>query len=208
MKPFQRLDAVAMPIARPNCDTDQIIPARYLQKPRANDFGQYLFRDLRFRKDGTEEPDFVLNQAAYRQARIVVAERNFACGSSREHAVWALYDHGFRAVIAPSFGDIFFSNALKNGLLPIVLPAAVVARMIAAVQAAPGSRIGVDLEAQTVTGPDGTTHAFSVDPFSKHCLLEGLDELDYTLSQLDHIAAFERRYAEGNTRTGEPAADG
>jgi len=117
-----------------------------LQKPRANDFGQFLFRDVRFRKDGSEEPGFPLNQAAYRQARILVAERNFACGSSREHAVWALHDYGFRAVIAPSFGDIFFANALKNGLLPIVLPAAAVARMLGEIQTTPGSRVGVDLD--------------------------------------------------------------
>lgn len=198
MKPFQRLEAVAVPIAQPNCDTDQILPARYLQKPRADDFGPYLFRDLRYRKDGSEEPNFVLNRAAYRQARIVIAERNFACGSSREHAVWALYDYGFRVVIAPSFGDIFFSSALKNGLLPIILPAAVVAEMMEAVQAVPGSRIGVDLEAQTVAAPDGVTRGFDIDPFSKYCLLKGLDELDYTLSQLEHIVEFERRYDGGN----------
>lgn len=194
MKPFQRLQAVALPIAQPNCDTDQILPARYLKKPRANDFGEYLFRDLRLRKDGSEEPGFALNQAAYRQARIIVAERNFACGSSREHAVWALYDYGFRAVIAPSFGDIFFSNALKNGLLPIVLPAAAVAAMMARVQADPGSRIVVDLEAQTVAAPDGAMQGFAIDPFAKHCLLSGLDELDYTLSLEQHIAEFERQY--------------
>jgi 3-isopropylmalate/(R)-2-methylmalate dehydratase small subunit len=194
LKPFERLDTLAVPVARPNVDTDQIIPGRYLQKPRANDFGAYLFRDLRFRKDGSEEPGFVLNQPAYRGGRIVVAERNFACGSSREHAVWALYDYGFRAVVAPSFGDIFFSNALKNGLLPIVLPEAVVAGMLDAAQSAPGSRVVVDLPAQTVTGPDGTAHGFDIDPFSKHCLLNGLDELDYTLSLADRIAAFERRF--------------
>ena len=146
MKPFERLRAVALPIAQPNLDTDQIIPARYLQKPRADDFGQYLFRDLRYRKDGTEDPGFLLNQPAYRDARVVVAERNFACGSSREHAVWALYDYGIRAVIAPSFGDIFHSNALKNGLLPIVLPAAVVSEAIAVLLAKPGSTVEVDLD--------------------------------------------------------------
>ena len=194
MEPFQRLDAVALPIARPNCDTDQILPARYLQKPRAQDFGQFLFRDLRYRTDGSEEPGFLLNQAAYRSARIVVAERNFGCGSSREHAVWALYDYGVRAVIAPSFGDIFCANALKNGLLPIVLPAAVVGGMLKGLQAAPGGRIAVDLAAQTVVGPDGATHGFAIDPFPKHCLVNGLDELDYTLSQAEHIAEFERRF--------------
>ncbi|MHB8908338.1 MAG: 3-isopropylmalate dehydratase small subunit [Syntrophales bacterium] len=198
MKPFQRIEAVAVPIAQPNCDTDQIIPSRYLQKPRADDFGQYLFRDLRYRKDGSEEPGFALNRAAYRQARIIIAERNFACGSSREHAVWALYDYGFRAVIAPSFGDIFFSSALKNGLLPIVMPATVVDSMMEAVQAVPGSRIEVDLEAQTVTTPGGVTQSFSIDPFSKNCLLYGLDELDYTLSQMALIVEFERCYEGGN----------
>jgi 3-isopropylmalate/(R)-2-methylmalate dehydratase small subunit len=201
IKPFLSLEAVAVPIAQPNCDTDQIIPARYLQKPRANDFGQYLFYDLRFRRDGSEEPEFVLNRAAYRQARIVVAERNFACGSSREHAVWALYDYGFRVVIAPSFGDIFFSSALKNGLLPIVLPAVAVAELMEVLQAVPGSRIRVDLDAQMVAAPDGTEQRFAIDPFSKHCLLNGLDELDFTLSQVEHIEEFERRYDGGNPRT-------
>jgi 3-isopropylmalate/(R)-2-methylmalate dehydratase small subunit len=191
---FTRLDAVAVPIARANVDTDQLLPARYLQKPRANDFGQYLFRDLRFRADGADEPEFVLNQPAFRGARIVVAQRNFGCGSSREHAVWALYDYGIRAVVAPSFGDIFLSNALKNGLLPIVLAEAAVARTIDLLQARPGSRITVDLDAQTVLDPDGALHRFEIAAFPKHCLLHGLDELAYTLSQSAHIDAFERRY--------------
>jgi 3-isopropylmalate/(R)-2-methylmalate dehydratase small subunit len=194
MKPFELLDAVALPIEQANVDTDQVLPARYLQKPRANDFGQFLFRDLRFRKDGSEEPSFILNREPYRAARVVVAGRNFGCGSSREHAVWALYDYGVRAVIAPSFGDIFFANSLKNGLLPIVLPEDVVADLLTALVAAPGSRIGVDLARQVVTAPDGTQHAFHIDPFPKHCLLEGLDELDYTLSQMDRIIRFERLY--------------
>lgn len=194
LKPFQALDAVAVPIAQPNLDTDQILPARYLQKPRSNDFGEYLFRDLRFRKDGSEETGFVLNKPAYRSGQIIVAERNFGCGSSREHAVWALYDYGFRAVIAPSFGDIFSSNALKNGLLPVVLPEAFVSEMLAAIQTAPGSRIKVDLAAQTVVAPAGAAHSFDIDPFAKHCLLNGLDELDYTLSLLEHVAEFERRF--------------
>ena len=194
MEPFTPLDAVAVPIARPNCDTDQILPARYLQKPRTANFGEFLFRDLRYRADGSEEPGFVLNQAAFRQARIVVGMRNFACGSSREHAVWALYDYGVRVVIAPSFGDIFASNAVKNGLLPVVLPPPVVEGILERLQAAPGSRIAVDLETQTVGGPDGTTHGFSIDPFPKHCLLNGLDELAYTLSLAEQITDFERRY--------------
>ena len=205
MKPFERLHAVALPIAQPNLDTDQIIPARYLQKPRAADFGQYLFRDLRYRKDGTEDPAFLLNQPAYRNARVVVAERNFACGSSREHAVWALYDYGIRAVIAPSFGDIFHSNALKNGLLAIVLPAAVVRETMAVLLAKPGSAVEVDLDARTVTSPDGGIHEFAIDPFSRHCLLHGVDELDYTLSQVDRIAEFEHRYEAAWER--EPGQD-
>ncbi|MDR0577241.1 MAG: 3-isopropylmalate dehydratase small subunit [Candidatus Accumulibacter sp.] len=194
MKPFRPIDAVAVPLAQPNFDTDQIIPSRYLQKLRDNDFGIYLFRDLRFRKDGSENPDFVINKPAYRQGKVLVAERNFACGSSREHAVWALYDYGFQAVIAPSFGDIFFNNALKNGLLPIVLPYSTVVDLLAAVEALPGSHIRIDLKAQTVTAPDETetTHAFSIDPFSKHCLLNGIDELDYTLGYFDRIKEFER----------------
>lgn len=194
MEPFTHLEAVAVPIARPNCDTDQILPARYLQKPRAADFGQFLFRDLRYRKDGSEEPGFVLNQPAYRAARIVVGERNFACGSSREHAVWALYDYGVRVVIAPSFGDIFAANAVKNGLLPIMLPLSVVAGILETLRAAPGSRMAVDLEAQTVRGPEGTTHPFAIDAFPKSCLLNGTDELGYTLSLAEKIAHFERRY--------------
>jgi 3-isopropylmalate/(R)-2-methylmalate dehydratase small subunit len=194
LTPFEQLEAVAVPIARANVDTDQILPARYLQKPRADDFGAYLFRDLRLRKDGSEEPSFVLNQPAWRGARIVVAGRNFACGSSREHAVWALYDYGIRAVVAPSFGDIFHSNALKNGLLPIRLPELAVAAMLADIEARPGVHMVVDLTAQTVTAPNGGVHAFDIDPFARHCLLEGLDELAYTLSLTDRIAAFERGY--------------
>jgi len=189
MEPFKPLRAVAVPIAVPHFDTDQILPARFLQKPRALNFGEFLFRDLRYRGDGSENPDFVLNQPAYRAARIVLGETNFACGSSREHAVWALYDYGIRAVIAPSMGDIFMSNAAKNGLLTIVLPAPVVARMIEATLAAPGLEIAVDLEAQTV-GP----HHFEIDAYRKKCLLSGLDELGYTLTQLDKIESFERSY--------------
>jgi 3-isopropylmalate/(R)-2-methylmalate dehydratase small subunit len=185
MEPFVRLDAVALPLARPNVDTDQIVPARYLQKPRSDNFGDYLFRDVR------EDSAFVFNREAYRGARIVVAERNFGCGSSREHAVWALYDHGFRAAIAPSFGDIFASNAQKNGFLPIVLPEADVAHLLAQLEAQPGTRIAIDLPAQTVRGPGGRQYAFEIDAFAKHCLVDGLDEIRYTLTLLPAIEAFE-----------------
>jgi 3-isopropylmalate/(R)-2-methylmalate dehydratase small subunit len=195
MDPVARLRAHALPIDRPNVDTDQIVPARYLQKPRSAPFGDFLFRDLRFDADGAEKPEFVLNQPFYREARILVADENFACGSSREHAVWALYDYGFRVVIAPSLGDIFSSNAAKNGLLTVVLPATVVASMIAALQAEPDLEIDVDLEGQTVSLPNGPAHRFEIDPYRKHLLLNGLDELGFTLSQIDAIAAFEQTYA-------------
>ena len=199
LKPFERLDAIAVPITQPNLDTDQILPARYLQKPRANNFGEYLFRDLRFGKHGSEQAGFVLNQTPYRDGRIILAARNFGCGSSREHAVWALHDYGFRAVIAPSFGDIFYANALKNGLLPIPLPEPSVLAMLDTVQATPGSRMVVDLEAQTVLAPDGASHTFDINAFSKHCLLKGLDELGYTLGLLDQIADFERRFEQAGS---------
>lgn len=194
MDSLKSLDSVALPIAAINCDTDQILPARFLQKPRSDDFGQYLFRALRFDHDGAERPDFVLNKTPYRESRIVVANHNFGCGSSREHAVWALYDYGIRAAIAPSFGDIFFINCLKNGLLPIVLPEAVVLPLLDTLLISPGSRIAIDLPAQTATLPDGSAHVFETEPFAKECLLRGMDELDYTLSHQDRIDAFERNH--------------
>ncbi len=195
MEPFTTLDAVAFPIPRTNIDTDQIVPSRYIQKPRSDNFGEYLFRDLRFLADGGENPAFALNDPAYRASRIVVAERNFGCGSSREHAVWALYDYGFRAAIAPSFGDIFASNALKNGFLPIVLAEPAVAVLLSQLDASKGARIAVDLAAQTVRAPDGSMHRFDIDAFAKRCLLDGLDEIGYTLTLLDGVEAFEARLA-------------
>jgi 3-isopropylmalate/(R)-2-methylmalate dehydratase small subunit len=195
MEAFVHLDAVALPIARPNCDTDQILPARYLQKPRADNFGEYLFRDLRYRPDGSKNTSFLLNLPAFQPAKIVVAKQNFACGSSREHAVWALYDYGVRAVIAPSVGDIFSSNAAKNGLLIVLLPVDAIDEMIEKIEASPGLHVTVDPDAQTVSTPDGASHTFDIDPYQKRCLKEGLDELGYTLTQLDLIEAFERGYA-------------
>jgi len=192
MTPLTRLDAVAVPLVHANVDTDQIVPALYLQKPRSCDFGEFLFRDVRHDAQGARRPDFPLNQPGFAGASILVAGRNFACGSSREHAVWALVDGGFRAVIAPSFGDIFSSNAAKNGLLPVPLPDATVDALLAALQRAPGAHVQIDLRAQTVTSPDGTQTSFSIDPFARHCLLEGIDELDYTLAQTARIEAFEQ----------------
>ena len=192
MEAFRRLDAVALPIDRQNVDTDQIVPARFLKKPRENNFGEYLFHDLRKRADGSANPDFILNHKGYRGAQVVVAARNFACGSSREHAVWALYDYGIRAVISSAFSDIFQSNAVRNGLLPVVLPERVIGEMLEELAAAPGASVAIDLEAQTVTSPRGEVHYFDMDPFSRQCLREGLDELAYTLSLEDRITAFEK----------------
>ncbi len=191
MEPFARLDAVAAPMPVANVDTDQVIPARFLRKPRKAGYGQYLFHDLRFDDAGKERPDFVLNQPAYRQARILIADRNFGCGSSREHAVYALWDYGFRAVIAPSYGDIFYGNSLKNGFLPIVLPADAVAQLRGLVQQRPGARVTVDLDEQQVIGPDGRHYRFEIDAFRKHCLLKGIDELDFTLGHRAEIEAHE-----------------
>ena len=194
MEPFKPLDAVAAPLGVPNIDTDQIIPARFLWRKRGDGWGHLLFHDLRVDDGGTPRAEFILNRQEFRDARIVVADRNFGCGSSREHAVWALYDHGIRAVIASSFGDIFFNNSLQNGLLPVVLPASIVGAFITALVQAPGTRIKIDLEAQCVTGPDGVLHAFEIDPFRKQCLLEGADELAFTLGLDEQIDAFEKAY--------------
>lgn len=192
MELFTSIEGPAVPMAQPHVDTDQILPARFLHKLRRHGFGQYLFHDLRFTADGSVNAGFLLNHPAYRRARTLVAARNFGCGSSRENAVWALWDYGFRVVIAPSFGDIFRSNCLKNGLLPVVLPPEAVAGLLECLTAVPGSSLEVNLALQTVTAANGTRHTFDVDPFAKHCLLNGVDELDYTLSRMDEILAFER----------------
>ena len=194
MEPFKPLQAVAAPLAVPNIDTDQIIPARFLWRKRSEGWGHLLFNDLRFNDDGSPRAQFVLNRPEYRDARILVADRNFGCGSSREHAVWALYDYGIRTVIAPSFGDIFFNNSLQNGFLPVVLPDATVEALLAALEQAPGTQIGIDLVAQHVSVPDGALHGFEIDPFRKECLLAGADEVAFTLSLGNQIDAFEKAY--------------
>jgi 3-isopropylmalate/(R)-2-methylmalate dehydratase small subunit len=196
MKPFTTLTAVAVPMDLPNIDTDRVIPARFLRKPREGGYGGFFFHDVRFNPDGSENGDFVLNQAPYRQAEILVAAENFGCGSSREGAVWALMDHGIRCVIGPSFGDIFRENCFKNGVLAIVLPAETVAGMRRQIRERPGAAIGVDLERQTVTAPDGTVHRFDVDAFRKQALLRGQDEIALTLEYSAAIEAFEARRAE------------
>jgi 3-isopropylmalate/(R)-2-methylmalate dehydratase small subunit len=196
VEPFTRLTAVAAPIDLPNVDTDRIIPARFLREPKGPELGRYLFHDVRFDAQGAERADFVLNQPAYRSARIIVAAPNFACGSSREAAVWALMAAGFRAFVAPSFGDIFAQNCGKNGALAVTLPADTVAALRAQLAGRPGATVTVDLPAQTVTGPDGAPHAFQVDAFLKECLLTGQDEIALTLGHEADIAAFEARHRE------------
>jgi 3-isopropylmalate/(R)-2-methylmalate dehydratase small subunit len=199
MERFRTLRSVAVPFAKDNIDTDQILPARFLHLARDADHGACLFRDLRYHADGTEVEAFPLNRPAWRGGTIALGGHNFACGSSRENAVWAMHGHGFRAVIAPSFGDIFAQNGLKNGLLPVRLPAATVAMMIAQAEAQPEGEVTVDLEAQIVTAADGSVHAFEIDPFARKCLLEGIDEMEFTLSLDEDIAAFERRFGRENS---------
>jgi len=189
MEPFRRLDAVAAPMGTPNVDTDQIIPARFLWRKRDDGWGHLLFCDLRFNEDGSEK-QFVLNRAEYRPARVLVADRNFGCGSSREHAVWSLYDYGFRVVIAPSFGDIFFNNSFQNGFLPIVQPEEVCEALRKSLEEKPGSHIEVDLEAQNVVVPDGTAYHFAIDPFRKECLLAETDEGRFTRGHIHKIDVF------------------
>jgi len=194
MEPLTRLTAVAVPYDAVNVDTDQIVPARFLKYERDQGYDRFLFHDLRFRGDGSEDPDFILNRAEYRDARILVANHNFACGSSREGAVYALADYGFRCVVAPSFGDIFHNNCLKNGVLPVRLGEEAVTAMRRRLAAKPGTTLTVDLQAQTVAEPDGTVHHFDVDPFWREALLKGLDELGLTLASRAEIEAFERTY--------------
>ncbi len=186
---------VVLPVE--NVDTDQIIPARFLKATSKVGLGTKLFADWRFAADGTPKPDFVLNQPAAAGAAVLVAGDNFGCGSSREHAPWALHDYGFRAVVSTSIADIFRSNSLKNGLLPIVVDAAAHAKLLAA----PGAEVAVSIADQTLTLPDGTQVTFPIDPFARYCLLHGVDELEFLLTQSDAIAAFETR----RTNRAEPA---
>jgi 3-isopropylmalate/(R)-2-methylmalate dehydratase small subunit len=193
MRPFTRVTAVAAPIDLPNVDTDRIIPARFLRRPKASAEPSLLFHDVRFDPEGHPREEFVLNQPPFREARILVTAENFGCGSSREWAVWALEAFGVRAVIGSSFGDIFHENCLKNGLLPVRLPAAVVADIRRQLHGHPGADLAVDLEAQTVTAPDGTVHRFEIEAFRKQALLAGQDEIAFTLTHEAAIADFEAR---------------
>lgn len=190
-EPFTTLTAIAAPLDMPNVDTDQILPARFLRRPRDERYSTYGFHDLRFNPDGTPQPGFILNRPPFDRAGILVAARNFGVGSSREAAVYALLALGIRCVVAESFGDIFFSNALKNGLLPVRLPEPAVAGLRALILAAPGTALTVDLPRNRLSAPDGTAHDFMIPPFSRDCLLRGLDEIGLTLTLLPEIEAFE-----------------
>jgi 3-isopropylmalate/(R)-2-methylmalate dehydratase small subunit len=194
MEKFLPLEGVAVPFDRSNVDTDQIMPARYTRRPRKSGYQDYVFHDLRFREDGSEKPEFVLNQPAYRAARILVGEDNFGCGSSREQAPWGLFDYGIRCVVAASFGEIFFNNSLKIGLLPVQLGAETCAALREQLRDRPGAQMRVNLVGQTVTGPDGAVHGFEIDAFRKRCLLEGLDDIGLTLQHDAEMTAFEQAY--------------
>ena len=195
MKPFTTLTGVAAPMRSVNIDTDQIIPKDYLKTIKRTGLGTGLFAEQRYRDDGSENPDFVLNRPAYRRAEIIVAGGNFGCGSSREHAPWALLDFGIRSVISTSFADIFYNNAFKNGILPIRVPPEVLEKLFDDAERGANATLTIDLEAQTIQGPDGGTVPFEIDSFRKHCLLHGLDDIGLTLEKTPAIEAYEKKLA-------------
>ena len=191
MEKFEKLQGIAAPMPLVNIDTDMIIPKVFLKSIQRTGFGANLFDEMRFNRDGTEIPDFVLNKPQYRDAEILVAGDNFGCGSSREHAPWAIADFGIKCVVSTSFADIFFNNCFKNGILPVVLPQEQVDLLMADAEKGANARMTVDLEAQEITTSDGETIAFEVDAFKKHCLLNGLDDIGLTLEKTDSIKSFE-----------------
>jgi 3-isopropylmalate/(R)-2-methylmalate dehydratase small subunit len=193
MQPVKRVNSKTVVIAASNVDTDQIIPARFLTTTTKDGLGKHLFADWRYLADGAANPDFVLNRAEARGCQVLVAGRNFGCGSSREHAAWALLDYGIRAVISTEIADIFHSNALKNGLLPITVDEAMASWLLAH----PGASVDIDLESERLTLPTGAGARFSIEAFARHCLLNGLDELGYLRSKLDDIERYEARRAQG-----------
>ena len=194
MEPFVSLNAKLAPLNRVNVDTDQIIPKQFLKRVERTGFGQFLFNDWRFNSDGSQNPEFVLNQQEYSGAEILVSGRNFGSGSSREHAPWALQDYGFKCIIAPSFGDIFFNNCFQNGLLPVILPEEVVAEIIENSEKDPEYRINIDLESQRVWDENEEVVAeFTIEPFRRHCMLHGLDDIGLTLEDETNISDFESR---------------
>ena len=196
MDKFTELTGIAAPLPMINVDTDMIIPKQYLKTIKRTGLGKNLFDEMRYDDDGNENPDFVLNRQAYRNAQILVAGENFGCGSSREHAPWALLDFGIRCVIAPSFADIFYNNCFKNGILPIALPQEEIDKLMDDAERGANAVVTVDLVAQEIRGPDGGTIAFDLDPFRRHCLLEGLDDIGLTLQKADAITEYEAGQAE------------
>jgi 3-isopropylmalate/(R)-2-methylmalate dehydratase small subunit len=196
MEPFTTLCAVAVPYFIPDIDTDKIIPHRFLRKPLSAGYRNFLFYNERFTPEGKEKPEFILHQAPYRGAGILVGGRNFGCGSTREGAVYAFIDFGIRAVIAPSFSDIYEANCLQNGLLPVVLPEPVVEKLCQYLERNPGAKVTIDLQAQTVVTPDGVRHHFEIEASRKDQLLKGLDDVGLTLEKAGEITAFEKGYHE------------
>jgi len=193
MEKFTTLTGVPAPLAMINVDTDMIIPKQFLKTIKRTGLGKHLFHEMRFDEDGNENPDFVLNKPAYRNAKILIAGDNFGCGSSREHAPWALLDFGIRCIIAPSFADIFYNNCFKNGILPIRLPQEDIDKLMDDAARGANATLTVDLENQTISGPDGGEIKFDIDPFRKKCLLEGLDDIGLTMERAERIAAYEER---------------
>ncbi|MBS0469692.1 MAG: 3-isopropylmalate dehydratase small subunit [Proteobacteria bacterium] len=193
MEPFKKLEGVAAPLPMINVDTDMIIPKQFLKTIKRTGLGSALFHEMRTREDGSENPDFVLNKPAYKGAQILVAGANFGCGSSREHAPWALLDFGIRCVISTSFADIFYNNCFKNGILPIVVSQETLDKLMDDAERGANARISVDLEAQEIRGPDGGCVKFEVDPFRKQCLLNGWDDIGLTLRKEDKISDFEAK---------------
>ena len=199
MQAFTTLTGIAAPLPKANVDTDQIIPARFLKSIERTGFGKNLFANFRYNPDGTENPDFVLNQEPYRRAEVLVAFENFGCGSSREHAPWALLDYGIRCVIAPDFADIFHNNSFKNGVLPVKLPREVCEQLMEDARLGGNARITVDLEREVVVRPNGEEIPFRIDPLRRHLLLNGLDDIGQTLQHAPAIDAFEAKQ-----RTAQP----
>ena len=192
MNRFTEHKGTLLPLYRPNIDTDQIIPKQFLKRIERSGYGEFLFYDWRYRSDGSPIEDFVLNDARYGGATILVAGPNFGCGSSREHAPWSLMDHGFRVVIAPSFADIYYNNSLKNGLLPVILPDTVVAQLVQRAESAANYQVTIDLESQSVSDENGEIGQFDIDTFRKHCILNGLDDIALSLEHVDKIAEYEQ----------------
>ena len=196
MQPFTVLTGVAAPLKIVNVDTDMIIPKQYLKTIKRTGLGTGLFAEMRYREDGSENPDFVLNRPAYRKAQLIVAGDNFGCGSSREHAPWALLDFGIRCVIATGFADIFYNNCFKNGILPIKVSPEDIEKLFDDAERGANATLTIDLENQEIRGPDGGTVRFDIDPFRKHCLLNGLDDIGLTMEKAPAIEAYEKKIAE------------